>query len=142
MIIIMEAKEKYLQTVWKYLHGPRKDRKAFLQELRTNVEYYLSEKPDAEYSDLETNFGRPEDLGKEFSDSLESQAMERSLRMRKTTCIFVGVVAVTILIIVIGYLITDYIKMEHFRNGRWIETIYMDGTPPLNLPEGTVVYID
>ena len=82
----MEAKEKYLQAVWKCLNGPRKDRKAFLLELRTNVEYYLLEKPDAGYDDLAAGFGKPEDLGKEFSDSLEAQAPELFLRIRKRTC--------------------------------------------------------
>lgn len=138
----MEAKEKYLQTVWKCLHGPRKDRKAFLLELRTNVEYYLSEKPDAGYGDLEANFGKPDDLGKEFSDSLEPQALERFLRIRKRTCFFVCFIAIAILITVIGYLVMDYIKMEHFRNGYEIETIYTGNPPPLDLPEGTVVYVD
>ena len=138
----MGEKEKYLQAVWKHLKGPRKDRKAFLLELRTNVEYYLSEKSDTGYGDLEANFGKPEDLGKEFSDSLEPQALERFLRIRKRTCFFVCFIAVAILITVIGYQVMDYIKMEHFSNGYWTETIYTDNLPPLDLPEGTVIYVD
>ncbi len=42
----------------------------------------------------------------------------------------------------ISYLVMDYIKMEHFRNGYWTEMIYTDNPPPLDLPEGTMVYVD
>lgn len=131
----MEVKEEYLQAVWKCLNGPRKDRKAFSLELCTNVESYLSEKPDAGYDDLVSSFGKPEDLGKEFSDSLEPQTLERFLRIRKWIRIFVCVITGAILIFVIAYKVMDYIKMEHFRNGRWIETIYLDNQEYEHLPQ-------
>ena len=79
----MEPNETYLKTVCKQLHGPQGEKKMFLQGLRSDIEIFLDQNPNAAYNDIEANFGNPKDLAQEFANSLEPQVIERFLRIKR-----------------------------------------------------------
>lgn len=130
----MEPGESYLKAVRKQLNGPREEKKRFLCGLQGDLEGFLELNPDAVYCDIETNFGNPKELAQEFAGSLEPQFLERFLRMRRKLFLFMGTVAIAAALIIVGFLVKDYLEWKHFSNGYCTETIVVSPDSEI-LPE-------
>lgn len=130
----MEHKETYLKIVCKQLHGPRREKKMFLQGLRGDIEVFLDQNPDAAYNDIEANFGSPKDLAQEFANSLEPQVIEHFLRIKKRFFLFVGAIVIVTALIILGLRIADYLEWRHLANGYYVETIIVS-PDSITLPE-------
>lgn len=122
----MEPGEIYLNAVRKQLRGPRSEREQFLAGLREDIECFSEQNPDASCAGMEASFGSPKDLAQEFANSLEPQAIERFLRMRKRFFIFIGMVVIITALTITGLRIAEYIECWQLTNGYYIETIYVD----------------
>jgi len=129
----MEPQETYLKIVCKQLQGPRREKEMFLHELREDIEFFLEQNLDATYNDIETNFGSPEDMAQEFTNSLEPQAAESFLRIKRGFFL-VGTLAIVLALIIVGFMVVDYIEWKHFTNGYYVETIIVPSDYE-NLPE-------
>lgn len=119
----MEPEETYLKAVCKQLHGPQGEKKMFLQGLRSDIEIFLDQNPNAAYNDIEANFGNLKDLAQEFANSLEPQVIERFLRIKKRFFLFVGAIVIVTALIILGLRIADYVAWRHLANGYYVETI-------------------
>lgn len=130
----MEFKETYLKTVYKHLHGPWREKKGFLWELRDNIDSFIEQSPNATYADIEKNFGSPEEIGQAFDNCLEPQIAERLLHRKTRVLFLVCSIAVVTACIIVGFLVVDYIEWKRFSNGYYVETIIIS-EDEASLPE-------
>ena len=95
--------EEYLSKVSKALICDKKQKKAVLDQLRADVEDYLSENSEATVADIEGCFGTPESIAASFMENVDTVKLKRSLDLKKIIVIAVVIaLAIYALFVVIS----------------------------------------
>lgn len=114
---------KYFSSVRRQLPCTRKQKKALLRRLRTGVQTFLLERPDATMSEIEKRFGTPQQIAATYITEMEPQEISQKL---KTKRVIVSVVAVAIAVAVISWsvvVIHALINEDKSANGSFSESI-------------------
>lgn len=61
----------------------RKQKKAFLKELKNNIEEFRLSNPQATISDIEAFFGSPEQIAASFTDNTDSVKLKKKLSVKR-----------------------------------------------------------
>ena len=97
-----------------------------MQKLRTEIENYLEEHPEADREALIAEFGSAEEISELWLGSAPAQAVKRGLSQKKKILLAVLAGIVVIAIILTVYLVDRHIQREKILDGYWIETIQVD----------------
>lgn len=74
---------RYYQTIRSYLPCSDKLKKQILTEIRTNINEYLREFPEAQFSQVEARFGMPQSIAAAYVDDMNTAELLRALRIRR-----------------------------------------------------------
>ena len=90
---LQEAARQYCREVETLLVCSSKTKRAFMGELRSDVQAYITENgEDVSADEIRAYFGTPEDISNSFLDTLSSKAVKRAINWKKVLWVGVGIV--------------------------------------------------
>ncbi len=106
--------QKYYSDISKALICDRKQKTAFLEELKANIGEYLSATDEADMDMVVADFGTPEEIAKSFIENTGITAIKKKLDIKKYILIFLGLVLIIYLIFVAVSLIDVHIEAHGY----------------------------
>ncbi len=97
--------KKYYAEISKAILCDKKQKTAFLAELKSNVGEYLSAEEDAKIENVISAFGTPEEIAKSFMENSSPALMKKKLDIKKYILIFLAMALLIYLVFVIVSLI-------------------------------------
>lgn len=127
---ITEAElKKYYSDISGALVCTRKQKSAFMKELKSNVDEYLACTPEATVEDIKTCFGTPDRIAESFLENTDSAKIKRRLDIKKYIIIAIIVALLIYLAFVVISLIDVHTEAHgYFREGLMtINSIFKGG---------------
>ncbi len=115
------AAKKYLQKVRRSLTCPRKLKKRMLDGLRSDIDTYLEEHPNASPADLTERFGEPAALSESYLSALDAGELAKAVHAAKRTRWVIVVVSILVLL---GFIVTFYIMILENRQSQVAVRVY------------------
>lgn len=97
----------------------RKQKTAFLKELKSSIEEYRLSNPQATASDIEAFFGSPEQIAKSFTENSDPIKLKKSLSVRKLILLAV----ILALLIYAAFIVISLIDVHDEAHGYFSEGI-------------------
>ena len=111
---------RYIADVRSLLPWVDKGRRRLLSDLRSDVECFLQENPQADRAALDARFGTPQQIVTGYLEMMDLDQFRRAMRLRKvilwTAGILVAFILITWLSVVVGEII--YVNTLHNGYGR------------------------
>lgn len=111
--------KKYFQQVKRKLVGSRKERAEFIGGFTTDVTGYIELHPNCTSEDILLQFGKPEDISKEFNSMLDEDVLQKQIHRKRWFRVFLAAVLI-VLVILVGFYIQD---MHYFYHGHYEDTV-------------------
>ncbi len=118
-----ELKE-YYKEIEKLLICSRKDKSAFMSELKANIEDYISDTGKSDIESIKTEFGTPEVIAESFLSNANALAIRKKLNIKK--CIIIGLIVA--LAVYIGFVIISLIDVHTEAHGYMEEGVVIINT--------------
>lgn len=117
--------QRYYRRIRSYLPCTRKQKQRIMGELHNRIADYLTENLEADLTQIEAHFGKPESIAAAYVDDMDTEELLSALRIRKRiTTIIVSTIAIAMLMwtVAVAYAtISAYNRQEVF-----IETIIQE----------------
>lgn len=114
-----ELRQYYL-SVRKLLPCGLKQKTAFIRRLEGSIAAYVSEYPDADFTQIERHFGTPQQIAAAYIEEMEPQEIAGKLKIRRRiVCIVAGAVAICIFIWS-AVLLSAFIKEAESADGYYV----------------------
>lgn len=114
----------YFKDVSDRLICDRRQKKYFIECLKTDVKNFLAETPDATLKELDTVFGTPDIIAQSFMGNIDSTEIKRKLDIKK-----IIIVAIVIaLLIYLAFVVISLIDVHTEAHGYFEEGILMINT--------------
>ncbi len=110
---------KYISSVSSLIICQPKQKKAFLAELRSEVENFLAETENATEEDVEAFFGTPETIASSFISNTDSTEMKRRISVKN----IISVAVIVALLIYIAFVVISLIDVHTEAHGYFEEGI-------------------
>lgn len=101
--------KRYYGEWSKALSYDRRKKKTMVAQLRSDVEYYLSEHPEATFDDITRKFGSPQEMIEQYYDGEMAEQLARTLNRGKRIAL-IAAVAVTLLVIALVCALVSQLK--------------------------------
>ena len=111
--------KKYFRQVNGKLVGTRNEKTDFMNGFTNDVTSYIELHPDCTSDDILLQFGKPEDISKEFISVLDEETLRKQIR-RKMWFRILFAAALTALVIFAFFYVQD---MHYFFHGHYDDTI-------------------
>ncbi len=98
MQFTQRERKQYLKEIKRLLVCNAKQRKAFLKSFEDNIDEYLKDNPDADFSKIQKDMGTPQEIADGFLENASSSDIKK--RMAFVKWIIAGVIIVTLMIVV------------------------------------------
>lgn len=113
--------KKYYSEVSGAIVCSHKQKTAFMKELRSNVEEFLTSAPEATVEDIITCFGSPEIIAESFLENADSAKIKKRLDIKK----YIIIAIVVALLIYAVFVIISLIDVHTEAHGYFEEGIMM-----------------
>ena len=110
---------EYISSVSSLIICPLKQKKAFLAELRSDVENFLVETENATKKDIENFFGTPESIASSFISNTDSAKIKRKISIKN---IFI-IAVILALLIYLAFVVISLIDVHTESHGYFEEGI-------------------
>lgn len=110
---------EYVSSVSSLIICPLKHKKAFLAELRSDVENFLVETENATKEDIEKFFGTPESIASSFISNTDSAKIKRKISIKN---IFI-IAVILALLIYLAFVVISLIDVHTESHGYFEEGI-------------------
>ncbi len=97
----------------------RKQKKAFLKELQSNIEEFRLSNPQATVSDIEAFFGSPEQIAASFTDNTDSVKLKKKLSVKRIVLLAV----ILALLVYVAFVVISLIDVHTEAHGYFEEGI-------------------
>lgn len=94
---------RYLHDIRNLLPWVSGGKRKFLSDLRSSVECFLLENPEADRAQLEDRFGTPKQIASSYMETLDLDQLRRAMKLRK---VILWIVVTLALIILVSWIIT------------------------------------
>lgn len=95
--------QSYIKSVKKQLICKTAESKKMLRELKSEVEEFLQQNPNADTAQVEERFGTPEEIAKAYLSDTEPQNIKKAINIRK---VLLAAVAIALAMLTITFIIT------------------------------------
>lgn len=117
---ITEAElKKYYSDVSGAIVCDRKQKSAFMKDLKSNVDEYLTSNPEATDEDIRGCFGSPDRIADSFLENTDPAKIKRRLDIKK--CIIIAIIAA--MIIYLAFVVISLIDVHTEAHGYFKEGI-------------------
>ena len=111
----------YYKEIEKLLVCDRKQKNAFISELKANIDDYVSNCPEADIDKIKAEFGTPEIIAESFLSNSDAIAIRKKLNIKK--CILIALAIA--LIIYLAFVVISLIDVHTEAHGYMQESIMM-----------------
>lgn len=118
-----ELKE-YYREIERLLICSRKDKSAFMSELKANIEDYISDTGKSDIESIKTEFGTPEVIAESFLSNVNALAIRKKLNIKK--CIIIALIVA--LAVYIGFVVISLIDVHTEAHGYMEEGVVIINT--------------
>ncbi len=118
-----ELKE-YYNEIEKMLVCDRKQKTAFMAELKADIEEYIAAQGETDINNIRAEFGTPETIAESFLHSSDARVIRKKLDIKK----FIFIVVITALVIYLAFVIISLIDVHTEAHGYMEEGIMMINT--------------
>lgn len=112
----------YCRAVAKKLPIGGSRKKAYLQNLRTDVDAYLSNHPWAEPRELRSVFGEPEQIAVSFVSEMSYEEINAKFRARNRALRLVSAAVVLALLMLVGMIVYLILRNKQDMEGYFVVT--------------------
>ena len=123
---------EYISSVSSLIICPLKQKKAFLAELRSDVENFLVETENATKKDIEKFFGTPESIASSFISNTDSAKIKRKISIKNIIILAV----VLALLIYLAFVVISLIDVHTEAHGYFEEGL---GSAVISVIKGGVL---
>ena len=110
---------EYICSVSSAIICSPKKKKAFLNQLREDVEAFLDENSDATVKDIEGIFGSPEGIAASFISNSDSDELKRKLSLKKLVFVAVSIA----LLIYLAFVVISLVDVHNEAHGYFEEAL-------------------
>lgn len=111
--------KKYFREIESVLLCPEKKKSVFINQLKADIDDYLSNSPDADMGEIISVFGTPEEIAAGFSGELSGAELKKRLSVKKAVLFAV----LAALIIWAVFAVVSYIDVHTEAHGYFSEGI-------------------
>ena len=97
----------------------RKQKKAFLKELQSNIEEFRLNNPQVSASDIEAFFGSPEQFAASFTDNTDSVKLKKKLSVKRIVLLAV----ILALLVYVAFVVISLIDVHTEAHGYFEEQL-------------------
>ena len=108
---------RYVADVRSLLPWVDKGRRRLLSDLRSDVECFLQENPQADRAALDARFGTPQQIVTGYLEMMDLDQFRRAMRLRKVILWTVGILVAFILITWLSVVVGEIIHVNTLHNG-------------------------
>jgi len=105
MRITEQERKQYLNQIKKLLVCKGNQRKQFLNSFEDNMDEYLRDNPDADFSQLQKDMGTPQEIANAFLENEEASKIKKRMSFKKWIIIAIIVVILMIAVSIVLALI-------------------------------------
>lgn len=114
-----EIISEYISSVSSAIICKPKQKKAFLNQLRSDVEAFVDENGKAAVNDIRNIFGSPESIAESFISNSDSGELKRKIAFKK----FIVVAIIAALLIYLAFVVISLIDVHSEAHGYFEETL-------------------
>lgn len=93
------ALKRYYRDIRSWLPCSRKNEKRILEQIRSSVEGYLEQNPEADINRVQTEFGSPQTIAASYVENMGAAEILKDLRLRRR--IFAAVASAVAIILLL-----------------------------------------
>lgn len=123
---------EYISSVSSMIICPQKQKKAFISELRSEVENFIIEKENVTKEDIENVFGTPETIASSFISNTDSAKIKRKISIKNIIILAV----VLALLIYLAFVVISLIDVHTEAHGYFEEGL---GSAVISVIKGGVL---
>lgn len=117
------AARQYMQEVKAMLPGAGKQKKAILNRIRTTVEEYLADSPNAVYEEIVSRLGSPNQIAASCLEEMDTAELMKQLRTKKKMVCIVTAAALVIVMLWVGVVFSALVGHNGMMNGYFSESM-------------------
>lgn len=134
MKVTEKERRIYMQEIKRNLVCDNKQRKKFLSSFSDNMDEYLNDNPDADFTQLQKDLGTPEEIANAFLENASASNIKKRMSFVKW---IVASVAVA-LVIYITAIIIIIINAHNSNNGYFTDVVTVSEATTDNPEEGYI----
>ena len=108
------ALKRYYRAIRSWLPCSRKNKKQTLEQIRSSIESYLEQNPEADFRQVHEQFGSPLAIAASYVENMGAAEILKNLRIRKR--IFVTVASAVAIILLLWAGVVTWAAIEAERN--------------------------
>ena len=101
----------YYRQIKKLLVCSKSDKKKFLCSLDDNIEEYLKEHPNSDFSEIQEVMGTPQEIADEFLANESAEKIKNKITFKKIILVAV-IIVLTAILFMISFELIDSVKDE------------------------------
>lgn len=113
--------QEYFREISNRVICPKKLKQEFINQLRNDIDCFISDNPGAKITDIKENFGTAEAIAESFTQGLDSSELKKKLSIRK----MILVAVVIALVIYAAFVVISLIDVHNEAHGYIREGIMM-----------------
>ncbi len=108
--MIVQDLKTYYKEIDKVLVCEKKEKKAFLDELKLNIEQYINDNNVKTIDEIKERFGSPQEIANSFLGDIDTSSLKKLLSIKKAV-----IIALIVLVVIIAMVyISAFIDSAHF----------------------------
>ena len=100
---------RYYRAIAEHLPCSHKQKRQILQDLRTRVEGYLLEHPDADAAQIQAHFGKVEEIAAAYVEDMGAPELLKALYVRRRVFKAVAICVATVILLWAGVVFSAFV---------------------------------
>ena len=113
--------QEYYREISKYVICPGKLKKEFLNQLKDDIDCFISDNPEATIEDVKENFGTAKAIAESFMQGMDVSGLNKKLNIRRVILI----TCIVALIIYAAFVVISLVDVHNEAHGHIEEGIMM-----------------
>lgn len=114
---------RYLRQVRSWLPCSCKAKRKIIGEIKSNIDDFLTNNPDAQYTNLVARFGTPQEIAASYVNEMDMGELLEGLKIRKRIMKTIMIAAVIALLLWLGEIMAAHFQIMNTANGYMVDTI-------------------
>lgn len=114
---------RYLRQVRSWLPCSCKAKRKIIGEIKSNIDDFMTNNPDAQYTNLVARFGTPQEIAASYVNEMDMGELLNSLRIRKKIVRTIAAMAAMIVMLWLGQLTLVHLHYLNQADGYMVDTI-------------------
>lgn len=114
---------RYLRQVRSWLPCSCKAKRKIIGEIKSNIDDFMTNNPDAQYTNLVARFGTPQEIAASYVNEMDMGELLEGLKIRKRIMKTIMIAAVIAVLLWLGEIMIAHFQIMNTANGYMVDTI-------------------